>query len=49
MGSEVDALSVADRAIGVPRVGIGVVVLDRQNRVLIGKRKAKASSHGQGL
>jgi hypothetical protein len=38
-------VSAADRAIGVPRVGVGVVVLNSQNHVLIGKRK---SPHGQG-
>jgi len=39
------AVSAADRAIGVPRVGIGVVVLNSEDHVLIGKRK---SPHGQG-
>jgi hypothetical protein len=38
-------VSAADRAIGVPRVGVGVVVLNSEDRVLIGKRK---SPHGQG-
>ena len=38
-------VSAADKAIGVPRVGIGVVVLNSQDHVLIGKRK---SPHGQG-
>jgi hypothetical protein len=39
-------VSAADIAIGVPRVGVAVVVLHRKdNRVLVGKRKAP---HGQG-
>lgn len=38
-------VSAADKAIGVPRVGVGVVVLNSKNKVLIGKRK---SPHGQG-
>lgn len=38
-------ISAADRAFGVPRVGIGVVVLNSQNQVLVGKRK---SPHGEG-
>jgi hypothetical protein len=42
-GTEVSA---ADKAIGVPRVGIGVVVLNNDDKVLIGKRK---SPHGQGM
>lgn len=37
--------SAADKAIGVPRVGVGVVVLNHEDHVLIGKRK---SPHGQG-
>jgi hypothetical protein len=41
----VNSVSAADRAIGVPRVGVGVVVLNNQDHVLIGKRK---SPHGQG-
>jgi hypothetical protein len=41
----VSTVSAADRAIGVPRVGVGVVVLNNQDQVLIGKRK---SPHGQG-
>jgi hypothetical protein len=43
--STVSTVSAADRAIGVPRVGVGVVVLNSQDHVLIGKRK---SPHGQG-
>ena len=39
-------ISSADKATGVPRVGIGVVVLNHRNQVLIGKRK---SPHGQGI
>ena len=38
-------ISAADKVTGVPRVGIGVVVLNHENRVLIGKRKSKL---GQG-
>ena len=38
-------VSAADKALGVPRVGIGVVVLNSQNLVLVGKRK---SPHGEG-
>lgn len=38
-------VSAADKAIGVPRVGVGVVVLNKEDKVLIGKRK---SPHGQG-
>jgi hypothetical protein len=30
-------VSTADRAIGVPRVGVGVIVLNSQDHVLIGK------------
>lgn len=39
-------VSAADKAIGVPRVGIGVIVLNKEDEVLIGKRK---SLHGQGI
>lgn len=39
------SVSSADKAIGVPRVGVGVVVLNHRDEVLIGKRK---SPHGQG-
>jgi len=39
-------ISAADKVTGVPRVGIGVVVLNNDNRVLIGKRKSKL---GQGI
>ena len=40
-----NTVSSADKATGVPRVGIGVVVLNHKNHILIGKRK---SPHGQG-
>ena len=40
-----NTVSSADKATGVPRVGIGVVVLNHENHILIGKRK---SPHGQG-
>jgi hypothetical protein len=43
--SSESAVSAADRAVGVPRVGIGVIVLNKHDEVLIGKRK---SPHGQG-
>jgi len=39
-------VSAADRALGVPRVGVGVVVLNHKDEILIGKRK---SPHGQGI
>jgi hypothetical protein len=39
-------VSAADKIIGVPRVGVGVVVLNKEDEVLIGKRK---SPHGQGI
>ena len=44
--SESAGVSSADKAIGVPRVGIGVIVLNKEDQVLIGKRK---SPHGQGM
>lgn len=43
--SESTNVSSADKAIGVPRVGIGIIVLNKEDQVLIGKRK---SPHGQG-
>ena len=43
--SESASVSSADKAVGVPRVGIGVIVLNKEDQVLIGKRK---SPHGQG-
>jgi ADP-ribose pyrophosphatase YjhB (NUDIX family) len=46
MANDTKPVSAADKAIGVPRVGIGVVVLNSENKVLIGKRK---SPHGQGM
>jgi hypothetical protein len=46
MANDVKPVSAADKAIGVPRVGIGIVVLNRESKVLIGKRK---SPHGQGM
>jgi hypothetical protein len=45
IASGASGLSAADKAIGVPRVGVGVVVLNSKDEVLIGKRK---SPHGQG-
>src|SRR2546423_15135538 len=39
------SMSEADKVMGVPRVGIGVVVLNDKQQVLIGKRKSR---HGQG-
>jgi len=45
IGSGFPQVSVADKVIGVPRVGVGVVVLNSKDEVLIGKRK---SPHGQG-
>jgi hypothetical protein len=39
-------VSAADKVIGVPRVGVGVIVLNKGDKVLIGKRK---SPHGQGI
>jgi hypothetical protein len=38
-------VSAADKANRVPRVGVGVVVLNSKNQVLVGKRK---SPHGRG-
>jgi len=38
-------ISAADKVTGIPRVGVGVVILNSENRVLIGKRKSKL---GQG-
>ena len=38
-------VSEADKTTGVPRVGVGVIVLNKEEQVLIGKRK---SPHGQG-
>jgi hypothetical protein len=44
--SESTNVSSADKAIGVPRVGIGIIVLNKEDKILIGKRK---SPHGQGM
>jgi len=44
--SSSSAVSGAHNAIGVPRVGVGVVVLNKEDNILIGKRK---SPHGQGM
>ena len=41
-----NGVSDANNAVGVPRVGVGVVVLNSKDHVLIGKRR---SPHGQGV